>query len=79
MRASQANRSVVAARAAAKGRTGLHHSVTPPPMPRLRTVHRKSSAVKLTATQRNSEGRTSEWSRSPYFFSDPKWDRTVTS
>lgn len=78
MKRSQANRSVIAARAAANGRTGGHHSVMPPHMPRLRTVMRRSKAVKMTATQKNSQGRTSEWARSPEFFTDPKWDRTVT-
>lgn len=40
---------------------------------------RRSTALKLTATQRNSEGRVSEWSMSPEFFTDPKWSQTVTS
>lgn len=38
---------------------------------------RRSRATPLTPTQRNSEGRRSEWSASPEFFTDPKWSATV--
>lgn len=79
MKRAQADRTIVASRAAANGRTGTRHSVMPPTMPRLRTVHRRSRGTKLTATQRNSEGRRSEWSASPEFWTDPKWSRTVSS
>ena len=79
MNRSQADRSVIAARAAANGRTGRHGSVLAPSTYPLRTVHRRSRAVKLTATQRNSEGRRSEWSRSADFWTDAKWSATVSS
>lgn len=76
---SQANRSVLAARAAANGRTGKHGSVLPPSTGTATGPVKRSRALKLTATQRNSEGRMSEWSMSPEFFTDPKWSQTVTS
>lgn len=40
---------------------------------------RRSSAVRMTAAQRDSEGNRSAWAASPYYFTDPKWDQTVTS
>lgn len=40
---------------------------------------RARKATKLTATQRNSEGRRSEWSASPTYWTDPAWDQTVST
>ena len=76
MKRSQANRAVIAARATRS---------TPTLPPHLRPVSttyatgpvKRSRALPLTATQRNSEGRRSEWSASPEFFTDPKWGTTV--
>lgn len=79
MNHAQANRARIVERAAANNRTGRHSSPMPPAMPRLRTVGRRSSAVKMTAAQKNSQGRRSEWAMPSDFFTDPKWDRTVTS
>lgn len=78
MRASH-NRAVIAARA-----TPSTPNVGAFPFGSLTVVHGtgrivKSKAAKLTPTQRNSEGRRSEWSASPEFFTDPAWDRTCTS
>lgn len=41
-------------------------------------VGRKGKAC-MTGAQRNSEGRRSEWSMSPEFWTDPKWSATVSS
>lgn len=38
---------------------------------------RRSRGTSLTSTQRNSEGRMSEWSMTPEFFTDPKWSATA--
>lgn len=38
---------------------------------------RKTKGTKMTATQRNSQGKPSEWNRSCDFFTDPKWGKTV--
>lgn len=35
--------------------------------------------TKLTATQRNSEGRPSEWAQPVDFFTDPKWSHTCST
>lgn len=41
---------------------------------------RRSSAMKLTATQKNSDtGRQSEWCRPMDYFTDPLWGQTVTN
>ena len=40
---------------------------------------RRSRALKMTGAQRNSEGRRSEWSASPYYFTDPKWGATCST
>lgn len=80
MNRSQANRSVIAARAAANGRTGRHGAVLAPSTVVYATGPiRRSRAIPLTATQRNSEGRRSEWSASPEFFTDPKWSATCST
>lgn len=58
---------------------------TPGTNPALRkqTVFRPSGAgirrhkCKMTGAQRNSEGRRSEWSMSPEYFTDPKWGKTA--
>lgn len=39
---------------------------------------KKTRAMKMTGAQRNSEGRRSEWSMSPEFFTDPKWSATCS-
>lgn len=39
---------------------------------------RRTTCAPMTAAQRNSEGRMSEWAMSPEFFTDPKWGRTLT-
>lgn len=40
---------------------------------------RNRKAVKMTAAQRDSTGARSAWSASPYYFTDPKLDQTVSS
>lgn len=73
------NRAVMAQRAAKR-------PVRTADLPMLRANHipirtgpiRRSTAVKMTATQRNSEGKSSEWNRSMDYFTDPKWGRTVS-
>jgi hypothetical protein len=84
MRSTQANRARVAeraqpARSQPLGRpsTDLRSrtlTVTEPAVP----ATRGRKGVRLTATQRNSVGRVSEWNRSPYYFTDPAWGRTVS-
>lgn len=79
MNRSQANRSVIAARAT-RSTPNLTAFPFGSPTPVYATGPvRRSSAVKLTATQRNSEGRTSEWNMSMDYFTDPKWSQTVSS
>lgn len=39
---------------------------------------KRSTAVKMTATQRDSEGNRSAWNDSMDYFTDPKWGRTVS-
>lgn len=84
MHTSQADRSVIAARAAR--RSGARRSTgtvgTNPARRDTTQVYatgpvRRSTAVTLTATQRNSEGKRSEWSASPQFFTDPRWSLTA--
>lgn len=83
MKRTQADRSVIAARAALRASRSTDVRVSRNPALRSATVvHatgaiRRSRAVSLTATQRNSEGKRSEWSASPEFFTDPKWGQTV--
>lgn len=38
----------------------------------------RTRCAPMTGAQRNSLGRMSEWSRSPEYFTDPKWGWTVT-
>jgi hypothetical protein len=79
------NRARIAERAGARTSTKRPATVGTNPAMRVETiVHaripvRRSKATRLTATQRNSEGRRSEWSASPYYFTDPAWGRTVSS
>ncbi len=40
--------------------------------------YRARKSPKMTATQRNSEGKRSEWSASPTYWTDPAWGRTVS-
>lgn len=84
MRKSQVNRSVVAARAASRpardtSTAPVSRNLGARPSTRVTPSGyvKRSRAVPLTATQRNSEGKRSEWSASPQFFTDPKWSRTV--
>ncbi len=40
---------------------------------------RRSRATRLTATMRSGDGTGySAWTRSPYYFTDPAWSRTVS-
>lgn len=83
------NRSVMAARAAQNGLTQPRRNrgttgTDPSARPSTVIQHcegpvRRSTAMKMTGAQRNSEGRRSEWSASPEFFTDPKWSQTVSS
>lgn len=88
MRRAQADRSVIAARASR--RVGARRSTGRPatdvaarpitPLTPIGSV-RRSSAVKMTGAQRNSEGRRSEWNATPYLrdavTTDAKWSRTL--
>lgn len=74
------NRAIVAQRASKRpvrrtaGRPGtniLARTLTE--VDRAVPAHRGRKSPRLTAVQKNSEGRRSEWSRSPYFWTDPKW------
>lgn len=40
---------------------------------------RRSRAVPMTGAQKDSTGRTSDWARSMDYFTDPKWDQTLSS
>jgi len=78
MKRSQANRAVIAARAKAPTsndvpmlRTSIHTTGTGPV--------RRSRAVRLTATQRNSQGARSEWSMSQNYWTVSAWDKTVST
>lgn len=75
------NRAVMAARAAqnfpSKPHVGTLPLTSPTPVYATGPV-RRSTAIKMTATQRNSEGRTSEWNMSMDYFTDPKWGLTVS-
>ena len=79
------NRARIAERASARASTSRPGTVGTNPAMRVETiVHaripvRRSKATRLTATQRNSEGRPSEWSRSPYYFTDSKWGATCST
>ena len=81
------NRAVIAKRAAKSARTSTRRTTGRPStnlLARTQTeVHagaviRRTKAVRMTAVQRNSEGRPSEWNRSPYYFTDAKWSATVS-
>lgn len=87
MNRSQADRSVIATRAAT--RTARTPGARPSTNPAVRTMTtvkpsgpgiRKRKA-KMTGAQRNSEGRRSEWTASPYIrdavATDARWSRTV--
>lgn len=71
MQKSQASRAVIAARAAANNRTGRRHGVTvlaPSTLSGVRTGPvKRTRCAPMTAAQRNSEGRRSEWTASPYY------------
>lgn len=81
MHKSQANRAIIAARAGIPATN--HHGVSRNPAARVDSiipivhVHNRRSP-RMTAAQKNSEGRRSEWAASPYFFTDPAWSRTVS-
>ena len=73
MRASQANRAVIAARAAHRPtRTTVLPSTDSLRIKPSGYVGRKGKA-RMTGAQRNSQGQRSEWTMSPYFWTDPKW------
>lgn len=82
------NRSVIAERAALANRPGATPSTVGTNVaarPSTVVQHcegpvRRSRALKLTATQKNSDtGKSSEWNDSVSFFTCPKWDQTVQS
>ncbi len=88
MRAKQANRQIIAERARLAGNRGLSGNRTGLSVGRnlgartstivTATGHvKKTRAMKMTGAQKNSIGQRSEWSRSPEFFTDPKWSQTV--
>lgn len=79
MKRSQANRSVIAARATVlRPSTPNNVAMLRPHTARITTGPvRRTTAAPLTRMQRNSEGRPSEWAASPYFFTDPRWSQTV--
>lgn len=62
----QHDRTRLAERAAENNRTGRRHSVMPPATVVQPGPLRSRKAVRMTATQRDSQGRLSAWSRSPY-------------
>jgi hypothetical protein len=78
--ASQVDRAVTAKRAAGRTPAGSGLRYFPvKPGTRLRTVHRRSRGTKLTATMRSGDGSGySAWTRSPDYWTDPKWSRTVS-
>lgn len=39
---------------------------------------RRTRCAPMTAAQRDSTGKRSDWSASPYFFTDPKWSATCS-
>lgn len=78
------NRSIIAQRAAANGRNGRHSSVAvlaPSTVIGATGPVRRTTAVKMTGAQRNSEGRRSEWSMSQNNRDgrDARWSQTVRS
>jgi hypothetical protein len=93
MRRAQADRAVIAARAAASGRVSTPNTGASPSISLLaRTqthvieygyvgVRRHGNKVKASGGMRRGDGtgRQSEWARSPYFWTDAKWSRTVSS
>lgn len=88
MNRRQADRAVIAQRAAntdsrrASRSTGAGTVGTNPGL-RTETVLsgtgpvRRTTCAPLTRMQRDSTGKRSAWADSPYYFTDPKWDRTV--
>lgn len=79
MKRSQANRSVVAARAAVlRPSTPNNVAMLRNHVPAIATGPvRRTTAAPLTRMQRDSTGKRSDWAASPYFFTDPKWSQTV--
>lgn len=78
MKRSQANRAIIAARAKAPISNDI--PMLRPSMPMSGTGPiRRSRAVRMTGTQRNSEGQRSEWAMSQNCWTDPAWSRTVSS
>lgn len=87
MHKSQANRAIIAARAGIPATN--HHGVSRNQAVSTNLAARVDSIIpivhvhnrrspRMTAAQKNSEGRRSEWAASPYFFTDPAWSRTVS-
>ncbi len=55
-----------------RGRTQTETKPLPGPV-------RRSRATRLTATMRRGDGSVrSAWTRSPHYWTDPKWSRTVS-
>lgn len=92
MHRNQANRAVIARRAAERARLTPqgteHRPTTPGTNPAMRSMSpahpmaagpvRRSRCAPLTAMQRDSEGNLSAWNRPTDYFTDPKWSRTVS-
>lgn len=76
------------ARAASKARLSTPRLSTPGTNPALRTpgpAHpmaagpvKRTRCAPMTLAQRDSTGKRSDWSRSPEFFTDPKWGKTLS-
>lgn len=49
-----------------------------PSHPMAAGVVKRTRCAPMTAAQRDSTGRLSDWSRSVDFFTDPKWGKTLT-
>lgn len=83
MNPNQANRAVIAARttvtARPVGRPSVDVRARTETSEHLGEVRRSRRATRMTAAQKDSQGKNSAWNRSPYYFTAPAWDWTVTS
>lgn len=83
MHKSQANRAVIAARVTVFvrpiGRPATDVRARLESFEHLGEVRRSRKATRMTGAQRNSVGQRSEWSRSPYYFTDPAWQWSVST
>lgn len=77
MNKSQVNRAVVAARAP-KSRPNQVAMLRPMVLMTSTGPVRRTTAAPLTRMQRDSTGKRSDWAASPYYFTDPAWDLTVS-